>query len=570
MKLANTLVAATAVSMACAATPTKKYVKLPFGKADAELAKRAVNDDYIGLDLENDDNIFAVQIGVGTPAQNVTVLLSNRYSPDEFWVVGSDNLYCKTNQGKKPKGDKSRVLEMNSLGYPTDEAGLVYKDRNLNCKKFGVFNSSNSSSFDMDSDNDRFFVSGSGAVFASGYFGIDSVTVGGFKLDDISFGVANLTNTTYGVMGIGLPTVSSDDGKASNASNISSIYGVSNYTNPRSGQNFLAAMKDQGYIKKEAYSMYFANSNDDEGVILFGAIDNLAFQNGTLFTVPILRDFVSGASGSVASNYSLSGLYSNSTVYSNSTSSNSTAGRFSNSTRYTNSSSSNSSSSTASSAGGFTIALDSISFTNKSGPSVNVLDEPIPVTLDTGVTGFILTQDLYDSLQTLMDPSSNDTGFKLDKCPKDTDNVTFTFSGANVTLKMKDLIIKRKGKCYLDVTPGDNVVFGNSFLKNVFAVYDLEDEEVSLAPVLFSKNENIVEIDGSIPGAIMAPGYNSEGSSSSSNGTNSTRNTTYSNASTYNRSRLVRRQVHVNSGVSAKSAGLLAALVSFAAFTLLF
>lgn len=300
--------------------------------------------------------------------------------------------------------------------------------------------------------------------------------------------------------------------------------------------------------------MYFDSSKADTGIILLGAVDSNGY-DGTLYTLPILSQ--SSSSSTSGSSNSTLGRFSNST---NST----TAGRFSNATN----------SSSSQTAGGFTIALDSISFTNKSGPAIKVLNESVAVTLDTGFTGFVVTEDIYDSLVGLVDSSDTDNGIKLKKCPKNTDNVTFTFSGAELTLKYKDLTTKRKGKCYLDIQLGDTNILGNSFLKNVYAVYDLEDREVSLAVASFSGKEDISEIDGSIPGATNAPGYSSDSSSQSSNSSssvsNSTRNQTRSNSSTSNFTRLARRQISVNAGMSAKSTGILTALLSFAIFSLLF
>ncbi|KAL3233888.1 hypothetical protein RNJ44_03928 [Nakaseomyces bracarensis] len=484
MKFGAVVAVGALLSIAGASTPTKKYIKAPFKKVDDEdeLVKRS--NEIIAANVKKNSGRFVMEIGVGTPLQNVTVLFSTASSSSDFYIIGADNLFCKSNRGKKPEGDKTRVLSL-KYSYPSDASGLAYNARNLNCEKYGVFNSSNSSTFQ---DTGYFFFGSSDeAVVSSGSYGTDSINIGGMQLDNVTFGINNLTNTTYGELGIGLPDeIYLSNFTSVNNTNYTDPWGRISYPNPNQRQNIISMMKDQGYIKKQAYSMYFNSKKAENGVILFGAVNSLAYE-GPLLTIPVARgnDTLINVEGSTYFGYEKRSI------------SNTTSNQTSN----------------AKQNAGFIASMSALTISNNSGSSTNLLNYTVPVRFDSGNYKTYMSGNVFTNLLHYLDsPESTEYGLKMPKCPSKTDNITFTFSGGDLTLKYKDFVKKHKGKCYLDVDvilgAGDVVVLGTDFMKQVYAVYDLEDKEISLGPVTYTKKENITEIDGSVPNAIRAPDYN--------------------------------------------------------------
>ncbi|KAL3238377.1 pepsin-like aspartic protease RNJ42_00192 [Nakaseomyces bracarensis] len=427
----------------------QKYVSLPFSKSGVEELHR--RDDWVDVDLVNEKTFYGVEIGIGTPMQNVTVQLDTGSS--DFWVMGADNAFCKSNRGKKPKGSAT-ILDPGTRGFPTATNGIPYAEKTIQCQKYGVFNSTNSSTF-KDNNTDFLVVYGSEA-YASGNWGTDEVTVGGMKVDNVSIGVANFSNNTYGILGIGFPALESTGSLLSNVSAAnSSLENESPY------MNFPQLLKERGLINKVAYSLFLNSSKAKTGSILFGAVDHSRYE-GTLYSLPIVRsdrDYGSKAPFETV------------------------------------------------------ITLDSISWGTEGNLTVGT-EGKIGALLDSGTATTIIPldwfQNLTDSLGGEIDENFN--GLRLPKCPKKKENpqISFQFSGVNITFDMKNIIVKHKGKCYLDIniSPDSTTIIGANVLNNMYAVFDLEDYKIAIAKASTTYNESqIEEISDDIPSAVSAPQY---------------------------------------------------------------
>lgn len=180
-------------------------------------------------DLSNNIIYYSAQVGVGTPAQNFSVIVDTGSS--DFWIAGSSQL------------------------------GPVY------------FNSSLSSTY--HSNNTVFamqYVKGSN----TGTWSTDNVSLGQVSVSNLPFGLVNNgadLGGTLGVMGIGAMK-----NEAPLVLQTGPMY-----------PNFPQKLKNQGHIHKVAYSMFLNDLNATSGSLLFGGVDRTKF-TGPLYTVPIVGE----------------------------------------------------------------------------------------------------------------------------------------------------------------------------------------------------------------------------------------------------------------------------------------
>lgn len=103
---------------------------------------------------------------------------------------------------------------------------------------------------------------------------------------------------------------------------------------------------------------------------------------------------------------------------------------------------------------------------------------------------------------------------------KDDDSVTYEFSGAKITVPSTEVLIDGKtyggsnapGKYMLTIVPYSQsskyTILGDTFLRATYAVFDLDNKEVSLAQSSFDSSNGCVQvINGKVPGAMKAPNY---------------------------------------------------------------
>ncbi|RAH59685.1 yapsin [Aspergillus piperis CBS 112811] len=274
----------------------------------------------------------------------------------------------------------------------------------------------------------------------------DKLTIGNTTIDDMQFGIAESTTSKRGIAGVG--------------------YKISTYQAEHDDKvyaNLPQALVDSGAIKSAAYSIWLDSLEASTGSLLFGGV-NTAKYKGDLQTLPIIPVY--------GKYYSLA------------------------------------------------IALTELSVATDSNSSSFTDSLPLSVSLDTGTTLTALPSDLvnkvYDALNATYDKTYDMAYIDCDARESDY-NVTYSFSGATVTVSMSELIIPATEPGWPDNTcvlglvpsqPGVNLL-GDTFLRSAYVVYDLENNEISLANTNFNPgDDDILEIGtgtSAVPGATPVP-----------------------------------------------------------------
>lgn len=134
-----------------------------------------------------------------------------------------------------------------------------------------------------------------------GYYFTDTVEIGGATIDTVQMGLADESDVTYGIAGIGFP---------------------SNEAAATPYPNLIDRFYEEGLIGSRAYSLYLDDLDSSTGSILFGGVDSDKY-SGSLIAVPIIKDStaanytsfsitlsslaaVSSSDGTVSTNYSVS------------------------------------------------------------------------------------------------------------------------------------------------------------------------------------------------------------------------------------------------------------------------
>ncbi|KAL4912280.1 aspartic peptidase domain-containing protein [Aspergillus aurantiobrunneus] len=312
------------------------------------------------------------------------------------------------------------------------------------CRISGSFDPESSSSFSyVSSDFNISYADGTGAA---GDYVIDTLRIGDAVIRDFQFGIGYSSSSAEGVLGIGYP---------SNEVQVAR-FGGSVYPNL---PQFL--MQD-GLVHSSAYSLWLNDLEANTGSILFGGVDTEKY-HGNLQTLPIQN---------------VSGDYSE-----------------------------------------LIIALTGMSLgvkTENRALSSNVL--PAAVLLDSGSSLSYLpdsiVEEMYKDIGVTYEPSTG-TGYVPCSLAQDNINITFTFSSPEITVGINELTIDTgnlhlsngERACIFGIVPaGDSTaVLGDTFLRSAYVVYDMVNNEISIARTRFNSTEsNILEIgtgDNAIPGA---------------------------------------------------------------------
>ena len=175
------------------------------------------------LSLDNTQTLYTATLKVGSPAQEVQVMIDTGSS--DLWFISSGNSQCKVNGGS------------------------------IDCDKYGVFDKLKSSTWhDNKTDYSISYYDGDKA---SGTMGQDNITFAdGFLIENANFAVIDNTTSSIGVFGVGYPELEAVKSK---------------YT------NLPFAMKEQNLIAKVAYSLYLDSRDAVQGYILFGGIDHAKY-----------------------------------------------------------------------------------------------------------------------------------------------------------------------------------------------------------------------------------------------------------------------------------------------------
>ena len=295
----------------------------------------------------------------------------------------------------------------------------------------------------MDSDFDISYVDGSGA---SGDYVTDTLHIGGQDLDGLQMGIGYESTSPEGIIGIG--------------------YAVNEVANVRNGQgtylNTPALMAKNGLIQSNAFSLWLDDLQANTGSILFGGIDTDKFE-GELSTLPILKE---------------------NNVFQE-----------------------------------FLITLSGVSVSSNGKNQSLTSGLPTAVLLDSGSSLTYLpddiTQELFEIFQVQYDQES-EAGIVDCSLANNKATVDFTFSSPTISVPMSELVIQDttssndgvgESACIFGISYGGNQtsVLGDTFIRSAYLVYDLDNNEISLAQTDFSAtSSNVMQIgtgDDAVPSA---------------------------------------------------------------------
>ncbi|OJJ38562.1 hypothetical protein ASPWEDRAFT_48769 [Aspergillus wentii DTO 134E9] len=314
------------------------------------------------------------------------------------------------------------------------------------CSVSGSYDPDSSSTYSyVSSDFNISYADGSGAA---GDYVTDILRIGGATIKDFQFGVGYTSGSAEGVLGIGYTSNEVQVGR----------FGEDAYPNlPR-------AMVKNGLINSNAYSLWLNDLNANTGSVLFGGV-NTGKYHGELETLPIQP---------------VNGGYSE-----------------------------------------FVIALTGVALNSESS-NQNYSSGALPaaVLLDSGSSLTYLpdsiVEGIFNNLSVTYESSSGVGYVPCSLANKDI-NITYTFSSPTISVSVDELVLDmgdlwfRDGTraCAFGIVPaGDSTaVLGDTFLRSAYVVYDLANNEISLANTNFdSTTDNVLEIgngDNSVPGATQ-------------------------------------------------------------------
>ncbi|KAI5283684.1 hypothetical protein KEM54_001931 [Ascosphaera aggregata] len=308
------------------------------------------------------------------------------------------------------------------------------------CKQSGTFDKSKSKTYEkINSSFNITYVDGSGA---SGDYGTDVFEFGGMKLDKLQFGLGLQSTSENCVLGIGYPE--------------NEVYVLRTGNKPY--PNLPQALVDSGLINSRAYSLYLDDFRSDKGQILFGGIDTEKFE-GELQTVPLVRPS--------------DGVY-------------------------------------------VEFAIDLTGIRIKVGDKEkDVMRGALPVVLDSGSTFSNIPAKILFAMNNRLD-GFYDPHLGIDVVPcsaqSSEDYMTYSFSDAEIRVPLNELIIdpsvlgsgkltdnNGRNMCIFGIAPlernDQQAILGDTFLRSAYIVYDLDNNEVSLAnAIMNSTKSNILEI----------------------------------------------------------------------------
>lgn len=329
-----------------------------------------------------------------------------------------------------------------------------------------IVDPSNSTTFEVVGEN-MFSISYLDGSYSKGDYFTDTFVIAGANVSNLTMGLAVNTTISYGLIGVGYETNEAIVGTEQSY--------LANYT------NLPAAMMNQGLIATNAYSLWLNDLDSDTGSILFGGIDTKKY-TGNLTKIDI--------------NSNSLGVHTK-----------------------------------------FWVNLTSLHATSSSGTDeLTSTRSPIQVLLDSGSTVTTVPDDLAQEIWTEVGAVYNsDLGFPVIPCSmwESGGYLSFGFAGPygpKINVTMDELILDLGSDDGLVMSFGSGdyegqeackfgiknqssssqyFIFGDTFLRSAYVVYDLVNNQIGIAPTDFNATEsNIVAFESKgapIPSATLAP-----------------------------------------------------------------
>ncbi|KAL4898452.1 putative aspartic-type endopeptidase opsB [Aspergillus ambiguus] len=354
--------------------------------------------------------------------------------------------FCNITLGT-PQQSLRLVIDTGSSDLWTNAANSTLCESSSDpCSVSGSYSPDDSSTYSfVSSDFNISYADGTGAA---GAYVTDTLHIGGAAIKDFQFGVGYTSGSAEGVLGIGYPSNEVQVGR----------FGKSAYA------NLPKAMVKENLIKSSAYSLWLNDLGASTGSILFGGV-NKAKYHGELATLPVQP---------------VNGGYSE-----------------------------------------LIIALTGVSITSDSDSQEYSSDAlPAAVLLDSGSSLTYLpnsiVEDIYNDLGVVYESSSG-VGFVECSLAQESVNISYTFTSPTINVGIDELVIDagdirfRNGAraCIFGIAPAGSstAVLGDTFLRSAYVVYDLSNNEISLANTNFNSTEDdVLEIgtgDDAVPGATQ-------------------------------------------------------------------
>ncbi|OAQ96517.1 hypothetical protein LLEC1_07439 [Akanthomyces lecanii] len=345
------------------------------------------------------------------------------------------------------------------------------------CSK-GSFTSSKSSTFQAF-DEGTFQIQYVDKSSAKGSYFLDSFQLGGVTIKNLTMGLAEETDVPFGLVGIGYK------GNEASLQTVRDTY-----------PNLPIAMQTSGNIKTVAYSLWLNDLDASKGNLLFGAIDTEKYQ-GDLARLDLLPS--GGTTGQVVE---------------------------------------------------FNVPLTSVSGYSSSGSdSFSSSSFPITALLDSGTTLSYLPQDITQQIWNEVGAAySQGLGVAVVPCTYATSKGYFSFGfggsqGPRINVTMDELVLEQAGVTIstgrhkntpactfgIQAQPASSdgsvssYLLGDSFMRSAYVVYDLENNQVAIAPTNFNASaSNVVPFPSkgaTIPSSTPVPGANTTTSGGGSSGT---------------------------------------------------
>lgn len=301
-----------------------------------------------------------------------------------------------------------------------------------------------SSSSSLQELNSQFSLKYGDGTFSTGDWVHDNIDLNGLDLD-ITFGLATNTDS-MGVLGIGLKGLEVT----------STTY-----------NNFPLQLKENGIISKNSYSIYL-ESDKTQGDILFGAIDTSKIDYNNFYTFPMVNRYASkGYANPIRSE----------------------------------------------------ITMQGIGIQTSDGEQITISTTKLPALLDSGSTISYMPTTIVNSIidtfskHGISITSNGDTyGINCQYADDDSTMIVIDFGGMHINITLKQLVLDSSinGQCLFGITAQDTntVIFGDTFFTSAYAVFNLDDYEVSLSQLNANGSDSKIEnIDNSVPNAKQGDSY---------------------------------------------------------------
>jgi hypothetical protein len=306
------------------------------------------------------------------------------------------------------------------------------------CAAFGTFDATKSSTF-VEYAAGLFSISYVDGSKIVGDYINDTFTLGNVQVKDMTMGLATSGSRVYGIMGIGSDL---DESITHGGSVPSNAY-----------PSIIDQLYLQGFTASPAFSLWLNDRDSNSGNILFGGVDTSRY-TGPLTVLPIQADQVNG----IISTY--------------------------------------------------TVALNSVSFTNKDGAvQYSAKNQAIPVVLDSGTTYTILQDDIVNAINAGVGATTIDrAGDLVVPCSIGDSGAVLTFGFGGTTeikVPIKEFVLQIPTKnnngqpvtfpdgtlaCTwgLQAANGRPNLFGDTFLRSAYVVYDLSSAQIGIAATNFN------------------------------------------------------------------------------------